>query len=118
MVGSGWSRVAGLADDGEDLVPGSEGMNLIPLDYWSDMGMLTFYRRGEIFRTVRLDELISDIAIRMNRTASHSHWGDYLGLDADGHYALRSATGRKIRFEMTTGYPVRRRIRRKPVIRR
>ena len=69
--------------------------------------MLTFYRRGEVFRTVRLKELISDIAIKMNRTASHYRWGDYLGLDARGHYGVRIATGREIRFDMTTGRPVK-----------
>ena len=104
---TGWSRVAALADDGEHLVLGYEGMNLIPVDYEPDMEMLTFYRRGEIVKTVRLRDLISDIAIRMNRTVSHYYWGDYLGFDENGRYVLRTATGREFRFDMTTGQPVR-----------
>ena len=103
----GWSSVAALADDGEHLVLGYEGANLIPLDYRPDMAMLTFYRRGEVFRTVRLEELITDTAIKMNRTVSHYHWGDYLGLDAGGRYLVRTAIGREIRFDMTTGRPAR-----------
>lgn len=104
---TGWSRVAALADDGEHMVLGYEGMNLIPLDYRPDMPMLTFYRRGEVFRTVRLEELISYIAIKMNRTASHYHWGDYLGLDENGHFGVRTATGHEMRFDMATGRSVR-----------
>ena len=115
---TGWSRVAALADDGEHLVLGYEGMNLIPLDYRSDMPMLTFYRGGEIIGTVRLRDMISDTAIRMNRTVPSYNWGDYLGLGADGRYRVRTATGREIRFDMTTGKLVRQRIRRMPVIRR
>lgn len=103
----GWSRVAALADDGEHLVLGYEGMSLIPLDYRSDMAMLTFYRRGQVFRTVPLEELISDIVIKMNRTVSHYHWGDYLGLDENGRFGVRTATGQEIRFDMATGRPVR-----------
>lgn len=103
----GWSRVAALADDGEHMVLGYEGMNLIPLDYRPDMAMLTFYRRGQVFRTVRLEELITDIAIKMNRTVSHYHWGDYLGLDENGRFGVRTATGHETRFDMTTGQAVR-----------
>ena len=101
----GWSRVAALADDGEHLVLGYEGMNLIPVDYDPGMEMLTFYRRGEVFRRVALPVLVGDEALQ--RTVSHYYWGDYLGLDADGYYAVRTFAGREIRFDMATGMPVR-----------
>lgn len=53
----GWSRVAALADDGDHLMLGCDGMNLIPLDYDSGMPMLTFYRRSEIIAVMRLRDL-------------------------------------------------------------
>jgi hypothetical protein len=102
---AGWSRIAALADDGEHLVLGYEGMNLIPVDYDPDMEMLTFYRRGEVIRRVPLSALIDRGALQ--RTVSHWYWGDYLGLDAEGRYAVRTADGRQIRFDMTTGKAVR-----------
>jgi hypothetical protein len=43
----------------------------------------------------------------LQRTVSHWCWGDYPGLVADGRYAVRTAGGREIRFNMTTGLPVR-----------
>jgi hypothetical protein len=101
----GWSRVAALADDGEHLVLGYEGMNLIPVDYDKDMAMLTFYRRGSVIAVVRLRDIAGWLNLR--RTASHYYWGDYLGLDADGYYVVRVSRGGEIRFDMTTGQRVR-----------
>ena len=101
----GWSRVAALADDGEHLVLGYAGMNLIPVDYDPDMEMLAFYRRGAVVRRVALSALVGREALQ--RTVSHWYWGDYLGLDAGGRYVVRTGAGREIRFDMTTGLPVR-----------
>lgn len=71
------------------------------------MTMLTFYNRGKIFGEVALKDLISDSAIRMRRTESHYRWGEYLGLDEEGRYAVRTAVGQVIRFDMASGKPVR-----------
>lgn len=101
----GWSRVAALADDGMHMVLGYEGMNLIPVDYDPDMEMLTFFRRGVVIQRVALSALVGGEALQ--RTVSHWYWGDYLGLDADGCYAVRTAGGREIRFEITTGRQAR-----------
>jgi hypothetical protein len=101
----GWSRVAALADDGVHMMLGYEGMNLIPVDYDPDMEMLTFFRRGEVIRRVVLSALVGGEALQ--RTVSHWYWGDYLGLDADGYCTIRTADGRKIRFDMSSGKVVR-----------
>ena len=97
----GWSRVAALADDGEHLMLGYEGMNLIPVDYDKAMAMLTFFRRGRQIAVVRLRDLAG--WLNLQRTVSHYYWGDYLGLDADGHYVVKVSRGGKIRFDMKTG---------------
>lgn len=102
---TGSSRVAALADDGEHMMLGYEGMNLIPVDYDPDMVMLIFFRRGDVIRRVALSALVDRAALQ--RTVSHWYWGDYLGIDSNGRYAVRTADGREFRFDMTTGEPVR-----------
>ena len=61
--------------------------------------------RGEVIQRIALSALVGLEALQ--RTVSHWYWGDYLGLGADGRYGVRTATGREIRFDMTTGKPVR-----------
>ena len=56
----GWYRVADLANDGEHLVAGHPGINLLPLDFTMDDVMIYFFRRGELIRTVPLSELVKN----------------------------------------------------------
>lgn len=102
----GWSRIAALADDGEHLVLGYAGLNLIPQNYRSDMTMLTFYRGGKVIKTVPLKDLVSDPIIRANPTVSHYYWGNFWGLNADGHFVVETADNRIVRFDLSTGDPV------------
>ena len=99
----GWFRVAALADDDAHLVTGYDGMNLVPQGYDADMTMLTYHRRGAVIATVPLKMLIGWAALQLNRTVSNHYWGDYIGFDEAGHYVVRTATGREIRFDVTTG---------------
>lgn len=111
----GYSSVAALADDGQHLVLGwtispNSGFgvvgNMVPLDY-DNYTLLEFYRRGHIFRRVSLGDIMTDAEIKTDRVGEFYRWGDYLGLDEDGYFVLRAATGREIRLDMTTGWPVR-----------
>lgn len=79
----GWFRVADLADDGEHLVVGNGGMNLLLLNVAKDEPMIDFFERGKLIKTVRLGELLKDQS-SLQRTASHYYWGNYLGLDEQG----------------------------------
>jgi len=76
-------------------------MSLIPLNFESNMPMLTFYRHGAVIRVVPLRDLVRRADLQ--RTVSHYYWGDYLGLDADGHYVVKVSRGGEIRFDMATG---------------
>ncbi len=98
----GWFRVADLANDGNHLVVGHPGINLIPLDFAMDDIMIYFFCRGELIRTVSLSELVPDKAA-MRRTASHFLWGSYLGLDAQDHYTVKTVEERVISFDVKTG---------------
>lgn len=101
----GWFRVAALSNDGEYLVVGYHGMNLLNLNYSPDQVMLSFYRLGKLIRTVTLNELVRDLG-HLQRTASHYLWGSYLGFDKNNHYLVETVEKRTIAFDVTTGKPI------------
>ncbi len=110
----GYADAAELADDGQHLVlsHGTIGHsvwfyapvrgNVVPLDY-HDFTLLEFYRRGHVFRRVGIRDIMTDAEIQTSRDGDFYRWGDYLGIDEDGLFGLRTATGREIRLDMTTG---------------
>ncbi|HEX5036097.1 MAG TPA: hypothetical protein VFX30_02960 [bacterium] len=98
----GWFRVAYLSSDGEYLVTGYDGLNLLPLDYKKDEVMLSFYDRGKLIRQVRLNEMIADFS-KLEKTASHYQWGKLLGLNADDHLTVELADKRWLLYNVKTG---------------
>lgn len=100
----GWFRVAGLADDGEHLVAGYDGMNLLPIKHNKQQVMLYFFKRGELINHVTLDRLVPDDS-KLRRTVSHYYWGNYLGFDQAGNYVVETVEGRTLHFDVTTGKP-------------
>src|SRR4030095_4680191 len=85
----GWFRIAALSNDGEYLVTGYDGLNLLPLDYKKDEVMLSFYRHGRLIGTVKLNEIITAVK-KLQNTVSHYQWGFYIGLDAADRYWLQT----------------------------
>jgi hypothetical protein len=102
----GWFRVAALSGDGEYLVTGFDGLNLLPLDYKKDQVMLSFYDRGKLIRQVRLSEMISDFS-KLQKTVSHYQWGNYLGLNEDDHYVVELVDKRWLLFNVRTGQVIK-----------
>jgi hypothetical protein len=101
----GWFRVAALTDDGEHLVVGYWGINLLPIEYDKRQVMLYFFKRGELINYVTLDQIIRDNS-RLQRTVSHYAWGMFNGLDQAGRYVIETVEGRTIRYDVATGTPV------------
>lgn len=101
----GWFRVAHLADDGEHLIIGHDGINLLPLDVTKNEPLIRFFKKGKRINVVTLGELVEDQS-SLKRTVSHLCWGSYLGL-VEGHYAVETVEGRKLIFDVTTGKPLR-----------
>jgi hypothetical protein len=98
----GWYRVADLADDCHSLMTGFDGQNLVP-DADPSAVLLRFYRDGTLLREYRLDELMDPK--RLQKTASHYQWGNYLGVER-GHFYRIETNGRGEQvFDMTTGKP-------------
>lgn len=102
----GWFRVASLSNDGEYLVTGFDGVNLLPLDFKKDQVMLSFYDRGKLIRHVRLNEMIADVS-KLTKTVSHYQWGQYLGLNAEDHYVVELAGKQWLLFNIRTGLPIK-----------
>jgi hypothetical protein len=100
----GWFRVAALADDGDHLVTGYFGQDLLDLDHKPDEVMLTFWERGKVIAEVRLDQLVRDRS-KLERTASHYFWGSFLGLDAKGCYRVQTVEKKQLGFDAKTGRP-------------
>lgn len=98
----GWFRQAELADDGETLVVGYDGLNLLALDYHEDDLILRIYRRGKLIRAVPLNEVIADF-LSLERTESHYFWGHYVGFDEAGDYVIETVEDRLIAIDVATG---------------
>lgn len=97
-----WFRVAYLHDDGEHLVTGFDGMNLVPVDDPERAQILEFWHRGKLLELYTL----GDLGYRredLRRTVSHYVWGDYVGFDADGHFGLRMLDGASLVFDVASG---------------
>jgi len=102
----GWYRVAAVSNDGKHLVIGYDGSNLLELNASPEEVMLTFYREGTRTGIVRLKDLVPDTA-RLERTASHLRWGEYLGFDEQGRYHVKTAGGETFIFDPDTARAVR-----------
>lgn len=98
----GWFRVADLSNDGEHLVTGYPGINLLSLNYTMDDVMIYFFRRGELIQTVALKELVPE-RTALKRTVSHFLWGSYEGLDSQDRYTVKTVEDRVLTFDIRTG---------------
>lgn len=102
----GWFRVAYLSNDGEYLVTGYDGVNLLPLNYRKDQVMLSFYDRGRLIRQVRLNEMITDFS-KLEKSASHYQWGNTLGLNESDHLTVELPDKKWMMFDVRTGREIR-----------
>lgn len=101
----GWFRNAALADDGEHLIVGYDGGNLLNLGSRSNQTMLSFYRQGELLREIKLNQLIEDFT-KLPRTMSHYAWCRSYGFDRSGKYAVTTFEKRRFEFDPATGESV------------
>jgi hypothetical protein len=97
----GGFRVAFVSDDGQHVVTGYDGV-LLPLTYSRDLPIITFWREGAVVRRVPLSEVIRDLR-KLQRTASHYRWGEYLGFNASGHFVVKTVDRGSVAFDVATG---------------
>ena len=96
-----WSRSAFLADDGEHFVTGYDGLNLIPVNYTTNLVLITFWRRGDKIRDVTVGELFPNTNA-LFRTVSHYHWGSIHSI-VDSTLTVRRCDQKEVRYDILTG---------------
>jgi len=97
-----WYRWVFLGDDGEYLVTGYDGLNLIPLDYTKNLVLITFWKKGNKNKDITVGDLFSDTRI-LQRTVSHYQWGYIYGIDRNGFLHVKRCDGLEILFDVRTG---------------
>jgi hypothetical protein len=98
----GWHRQIFLADDGDHLVIGPEGLDLLPLETRPGDPLLVFMKRTAVVRVVPVGELFARVS-SLPRTASHYAWGRIAGISARGQLVVQLVNGRRLAYNVFTG---------------
>jgi hypothetical protein len=99
-----WHRQIFVSDDGDHLVIGPPGLNLVPLDARPRDPLFVFMNRTKIVRVVTIGDLFPKVS-SLRRTASHLAWGEAIGISPRGQFVVRLVDGRRIAFSVLTGLP-------------
>lgn len=97
-----WDTTSWLSNDGDYLVLGYHGVNLLQLDHKPDEVMLTFFHRDALVGVVRLNDIILDRS-HLQRTVSHYDWGNFVGFVEPHQFAITTIENRRLVFDVTTG---------------
>jgi hypothetical protein len=97
-----WHRQIFLANDGDHLIIGPSGLELIPLDTKLADPLLTFMNRKAIVRVVSVGDLFTNLS-SLRRTASHYDWGRVVGVSARNQLVVQLVNGKRVAFNIATG---------------
>lgn len=98
----GWHRWLFVSDDGESVVIGPDGINLLAADVTLAEPVLWFYNRGRLVRTVTLGDLYQRKS-QLRRTVSHWAWVNELGINRANQLVAELTDGTTIAFALSTG---------------
>ena len=98
----GWHRWLFPSDDGESVVFGYGGMNLVPVDVTLSQPVLLFYNSGRLVRTIKLDQLYERKS-QLQRTVSHFAWVYSIGFNSSNQFVVELVNGEKVAFAPSTG---------------
>lgn len=97
-----WHRQIFLANGGDRLVIGPEGLNLLPLGTRLSDPLLVFMNRAAVVRTVTVGDVFPDLAA-LRRTVSHLEWGRVVGISPRNQLIVELVGGRRVAFGVSTG---------------
>jgi hypothetical protein len=97
-----WHRQIFLANDGEHLIIGPSGLELIPLDTKLADPLLTFMNRKAIVRVVSVGDLFASLS-SLRRTASHYECCRVVGVSARDQLVVQLVNGKRVAFNISTG---------------
>jgi hypothetical protein len=98
----GWHRWLLVSNDGESIVIGYAGLNLVPYNVSLKDPVIHFYHRGKRVRSVVLGEIYQDIT-QMRATVSHRVWLDRLSINKANQLILELPSQQKIAYRLKTG---------------
>jgi hypothetical protein len=101
----GWFRSLALASDGEHLVIGYDGLNLLPVQKPLETIVLRFVRRGELLEMVTAGQVVGSEK-NLRRTASHFLWLEGAGFEEGGRYVVVTLDVKRHAFDPATGKEV------------
>ncbi len=84
------------------MVIGYSGKNLVPQDVRMSESVLFFYNRGQLVRTVKLEELYSSKS-QLRRTVSHFAWVNRIGFNGENQFVVELVDGNDVAFAAATG---------------
>jgi hypothetical protein len=102
----GWHRNFTISDDGQSLVIGHSGGNLVPMDVTLKEPMLSFYQREKLIRVVTLGDFFKS-KTELRPTASHLAWGYMTGIDRNNRISVELINKKHITFNAKTGLLVK-----------
>ena len=97
-----WHRQIFLANGGDHLVIGPDGISLVSLATKLSDPLLTFMKRNSVVRVVKVGDLFSDLS-ELQRTTSHYFWGNVLGISPRNQLLVQLVGGRRVAFSVPTG---------------
>ena len=97
-----WHRQIFLANDGDHLIIGPSGLELIPLGTKLADPLLVFMNRTAIVRVVSVGDLFASLS-SLRRTASHYDWGRVVGVSARDQLVVQLVNGKRVAFNISTG---------------
>lgn len=97
-----WRRQVFLANDGDHLVIGPPGLNLIPLETKPGDALLVFMNREAVVQVVAVGDLFPRLS-SLRRTASHYAWGGVIGITVHDQLVVQLVDGRRVAFDVRTG---------------
>ena len=98
----GWHRWLFVSDDGQSVVVGYHGMNLVPVDVTLKEPVLFFYNKGQLVHTVTLGDLYKRKS-QLERTVSHLAWAHIPGINKANQLVVELVDGKKIAFAADSG---------------
>lgn len=96
----GWHRSFYISPNGQFVVIGYWGLNLVPLSITKDEVMVSIYKNGVLTHTINLGQIMSSMD-SLQRTASHYHWGS-INFVSDYDVYLKTIEG-NVSINLTTG---------------
>jgi hypothetical protein len=97
-----WHRWLFVSNDGNTVVAGYDGMNLVPENISLDEPVLFFYHRGTAaVQTIKLGDLYRSKS-DLRPTVSHYAWVDFISINAANQLVLHLADGRRMAFAVDT----------------